>query len=283
MVNRSPLRYPGGKSRLTNFITSIIKDNCMVGGTYVEPFAGGSGVALNLLMEKTVDNIVINDKDRSIYAFWYAILNHQKEFITKIIDTDITIDEWNKQREIQQKKETSSLFDLGFSTFFLNRCNRSGIIKAGVIGGIKQSGKWKIDARFNKPALIDKIKNIYNKRKNIRICNFDAISLINTIIPKLNQENTLIYFDPPYYEKGQQLYMNFFEHDDHVCLANKIKEMSYKWIVSYDDVKPIKKMYDDYKDITYLLRYTAGSKRHGSEIIFISDNLKTNSNTPLAS
>ena len=145
-MNRSPLRYPGGKSRITNFVAKLIKDNNITGGCYVEPFAGGAGVALNLLLDGIVDRIFINDKDRSIYAFWDSAINHTERFICRLESVNVTIEEWKKQREIQLNKENANLFDLGFSTFFLNRTNRSGIIMAGVIGGISQTGKWKIDA-----------------------------------------------------------------------------------------------------------------------------------------
>ena len=161
MQNNTPLRYPGGKSRITGFISKIIKDNNIVDGNYVEPFAGGCGVALNLLLTGIVKDIYINDKDRSIYAFWYSILNNCDEFIEKINSVDISVEEWKKQQEIQKNKENCDLFELGFSTFFLNRTNRSGIIKGGIIGGLQQKGPWKLDVRFNKKKLVEKIANIW--------------------------------------------------------------------------------------------------------------------------
>ena len=158
--NYSPLRYPGGKSRLIDFIKSIIDQNSLKGGTYIEPFSGGAAIALALAIDGYMERIVINDYDRSIYAFWYSILHHTDAFIDKIRNTSLSIEEWHIQRAIQQNKQNVNLFDLGFSTFFLNRTNRSGVLKAGVIGGLNQTGSYKIDARYNKEQLTERIQLI---------------------------------------------------------------------------------------------------------------------------
>lgn len=281
-MNNSPLRYPGGKSRVSKFIAQLIKDNNIENGCYVEPFAGGSGVALNLLFSDIVNNIYINDKDPAIYAFWYSILNFTENFIDKINSTDVTIDEWYKQRDIQQRADVD-IFSLGFSTFFLNRTNRSGIIKGGVIGGIEQSGKWKIDVRFNKKNLIKKIQHIADNKDRIHIYNMDVIEFLNKEVSKLDEKKTFIYLDPPYYKKGKQLYMNFFNHEDHVKLHNVVSKLSYLWLVSYDNRDEIKNIYNHSPELTieYNLRYTAGQKCSGQEIMFASNKLVFNKINPI--
>ncbi len=153
----SPLRYPGGKTKIAPFIKELFYENNLVGMDYVEPYAGGAGAALTLLFEEYVSTITINDYDRSIYAFWHSIINNTEEFCEKISKTPIDVETWLVQKEIQKNKTNETLFSLGFSTFFLNRTNISGVIKGGVIGGKKQTGKYKIDARFNKSDLISKI------------------------------------------------------------------------------------------------------------------------------
>ena len=273
MQNNTPLRYPGGKSRITGFISKIIKDNNIVEGNYVEPFAGGCGVALNLLLDGIVNNIYINDKDRSIYAFWYSILNNCNEFIKRINTVDISVEEWKKQQDIQKNKEQCDLFELGFSTFFLNRTNRSGIIKGGIIGGLQQSGPWKLDVRFNKEKLIQKILKIEKYKEKIHLYNLDAVEFLDAVIPQLDIANTLFYLDPPYYVKGGQLYMNYFKHEDHVRIFNAVQKLKHHWLVSYDNQKEIIELYKGVKNITYLLRYTAGTKYSGSEIMFASSDL----------
>ncbi|HEO6930813.1 TPA: DNA adenine methylase, partial [Streptococcus agalactiae] len=173
MKNISPLRYPGGKSQVYDFVKELV--NLNETNTYIEPYMGGMGIALKLLVNNDVKQIMVNDYDRSIYAFWYSVLNHTNQLIDKIESTPITIEEWKKQRKIQQGKETChDLLTLGFSTLFLNRTNRSGIIKAGVIGGLKQDGNYKLDCRFNKEKTIKKIRLIASYKKQIKLYNIDA-------------------------------------------------------------------------------------------------------------
>ena len=212
--NYSPLRYPGGKSRLVVFIKSIIEQNYLKGGTYIEPFSGGAAIALALAIDGYMERIVINDYDRSIYAFWYSILHYTDAFIDKIRNTPLSLKEWHTQRIIQLDKQNTDLFDLGFSTFFLNRTNRSGILKAGVIGGLNQTGPYKIDARYNKEKLIERIRIIAQHKNKFILHNENAINLLHRY-RNISRKN-LIYLDPPYYEKGRELYVNFFMESDHI-------------------------------------------------------------------
>ncbi|MBN3662105.1 MAG: DNA adenine methylase, partial [Ornithobacterium rhinotracheale] len=186
----SPLRYPGGKNKLSAFIAKICIDN-NINGHYVEPYSGGASVALFLLIEGYVKQVTINDKDRSIYAFWYCVLNKTKQLCEKIENAQLNIDEWRKQKKIQLKKDEANLLDLGFSTFYLNRTNRSGIINAGVIGGVEQKGNYLMDCRFNKLELIKRIKLIAKYKKNIRLYNKDANELIDIIQEEANKDNII--------------------------------------------------------------------------------------------
>ena len=158
-MHLSPLRYPGGKNRIANFIAQVCVDN-RISGLYVEPYAGGASVALFLLFSNLVKRIIINDKDRSIYAFWYSVLHHTDKLCQMIIDTEVNVENWRKQKIVQSRKQYATLLELGFSTLFLNRTNRSGIISGGIIGGVDQTGEYKIDCRFNKVELIKRIRQI---------------------------------------------------------------------------------------------------------------------------
>lgn len=269
----SPLRYPGGKTKLSKSLKKIIDCNNLKGCTYIEPFAGGAGVALALLFDNYVSNIVINDLDKSIYSLWYSILNYTKEFCAKIQTVDICMDEWYLQKEVQQNKSKSTLFDLGFSTFFLNRTNRSGIIKAGVIGGKNQQGNYKMDCRFNKASLIDKIKLIATYKEKITLYNLDTEEIIKTILPQYDS-NTFIYFDPPYYIKGPKLYENYYKNEDHQKLAHLIKQdKAHSWVITYDNTKEIISTYREYRKLTYNINYSASTKKSGSEVMIFSDKL----------
>jgi DNA adenine methylase len=269
----SPLRYPGGKGKVATFIHQVYKENSLYDGVYVEPYAGGASVALSLLYNEYVRKIIINDKDRSLYAFWHSVLNDTDNLCKLIHDTDISVNSWDIQRQVQRQKNDVSLLELGFSTFFLNRCNRSGIILAGIIGGRSQEGNWKIDARFNKKKLIDRIIRVANYRSRIELHNQDAITLINDLKPVLST-NALFYLDPPYYIKGKELYMNHYGLQDHIEIGKCINEISaQKWIVSYDNVQTIRNLYIGYKQLYYHLNYTAGNRSQGKEVIIFSDNL----------
>jgi len=269
----SPLRYPGGKNRLSKFIGKICKEN-NIKGHYVEPYAGGAAVALFLLFEGYVTKITINDNDKSIYAFWYSVLNNTDRLCKLIKNTEINVDTWYKYKKIQLKKEDTSLIDLGFSTLFLNRTNHSGIINGGVIGGLKQNGNNKMNCRFDKEELIKKIKLIAKHKNNIEIYKLDALKLIKKIQKESQKTSTIFYFDPPYYLKGESLYMNFYEHDDHVRVSEEIKKIKNQlWIVSYDNNKQIKKMYKGFKKIEYQLFHSAHHAKKSSEVIFFSKNL----------
>ncbi len=270
MVIYSPLRYPGGKRKLVPYVKKLIKENSLYDCVYVEPYAGGASVALSLLIDGYVSKIVINDIDRSIFAFWYSIFNETEEFCRLIGKTQVNLTTWRKQREKQKFKDKLSLLELGFSTFFLNRTNYSGVIKGGVIGGMKQKGKWKINARYNKAELIARIKEIAQYRNSVELYNVDASKIIDTIKKRFNNR-ILIYFDPPYYNKGKNLYLNYYTDRDHQALFNQIEKLqNLNWLLTYDNVPEIKKLYSNYKQITYTLRYTANKSTIGQEVLILS-------------
>ena len=269
----SPLRYPGGKNKLASFIALLcIKNN--IGGHYVEPYAGGASVALNLLLDGYVKEITINDLDRSIYAFWYSILTNTEKFCKKIKNTSVTLNNWKKLKKTLLNKEKASLFELGFATFFLNRTNRSGIINGGIIGGVEQKGEYKIDCRFNKDKLINRIIFIALHKKNIHLSMMDALDLIEKVQRNKEDDDVIYYFDPPYYEKGPSLYMNFYKHDDHARVSKAIKKIKKaRWIGSYDSVVERKRLYSGCKSKEYILLHTAYRCKEGKEILFFSKNL----------
>lgn len=268
----SPLRYPGGKGKISTFFSELFEANNLVGGTYVEPYVGGGSIALFLLMNDIVRRIVINDKDRSLFAFWHSIKNHPDELCKLIHDTPITMDVWYEQRNIQRSKDQVDLLTLGFSTFFLNRTNRSGIIKGGVIGGLNQTGNYLIDARYKKEHLISRINDIADYVDRIELYNLDAVELVDTLAGQL-EENSLFYFDPPYYVKGQGLYMNYYNDFDHHNIYDTIAQMRrYKWIVTYDKVPFIYNLYSKFRMYEYSLNYSAATVGKGEEYIVFSNN-----------
>lgn len=266
----SPLRYPGGKGRLAQFIADTMEESELVGEEYVEVYAGGAGVAITLLLLDYAKKIHINDLNRSVHAFWRSVIDEPEALCRRINDTPVTMDEWYRQRTIQLDQDASSL-DLGFSTFFLNRTNRSGILLGGVIGGKNQSGQWKIDARYNKSDLVSRIDAIAHNSHRISLYNLDAAKLIRDILPTIS-EKAFIYLDPPYRKKGAALYENNYKDNDHREIAELVQEhIANPWLVSYDNDPFIADIYKNSPQMTFDLYYSAGSRYKGSELIVHSD------------
>lgn len=272
-VFSTPLRYPGGKGKFSFFIKSIFEENQLLDGHYMEPYAGGAGIALELLFHEYASIIHINDFDPAVYAFWKVAVDQTDELCKLINDTPVTMENWHRQRQILSHIDQHSLAEAAFATFFLNRTNRSGILKAGVIGGQEQAGKWKLDVRFNKTDLIRRIQLIGRFRNRIKVYNLDAVELLTTIAPTL-PEKSLIYLDPPYYVKGSGLYRNFYTHDDHVQIAKVLETVTKPWLVSYDNVPEIQSIYRQFRQDSYLLSYTAQEKRMGAEVMIYGPNIK---------
>lgn len=269
----TPLRYPGGKASLGQYMRQVFVENNLQDGIYVEPYAGGAGIALELLMTGYAEEIWLNDLDPAIYAFWNASLNHTDELIELIKTVRLSIRQWKKQREVfLASLEKKNPLPLGFATLFLNRTNRSGILNGGVIGGLSQTGDWGIDARFNREELAARINRIGQYRHRIRLFNEDAEDFIS----KLKLPNrSLIYADPPYFQRGQRLYRNHYDKDDHARIARLIqRKLSYRWIVSYDDTPEIACLYKKRRKIRYTLHYSAQTKRRGGELMLFCDALR---------
>lgn len=277
----SPLRYPGGKGKLTPLVRYLIEKVNTENPVYIEPFAGGAGVALELLLEGTVETIVINDYDKAIASFWKAILNEPNRFVDMIYNVPVTVNEWKRQKEIYLSSPNRYSFELGFATFFLNRTNRSGIIKGGIIGGANQEGKWKIDARFNKDELIKRILRISEFKKNIVVYNKDAISLIKNYMPKYGPD-AFAYFDPPYFEKGKALYKNYYDYLDHRCIEKHIREyVDCNWIITYDNVPEIWSIYKEFLIKEFSINYSAADKRKASELMIFKNSMLCPTNEEL--
>lgn len=257
---------------MVDYLKCLMEVNNLCDGTYIEPYAGGASVALSLLFCEYASRVKINDIDRSIYAFWHSVLNETDDLCRLIADTSVTMDQWYLQREIQTHKQEVGLLELGFSTFFLNRSNRSGILSGGVIGGKNQDGNYKIDARYNKLDLIHRIESVAEYADRIELTSIDAVDLIKRYNRTL-AEKTLVYLDPPYYVKGRDLYLNYYNDDDHRDIANAIKNYKGKWIISYDSVNFISELYKEYRQKEYYLSYSAGNPAKGKEIMVYSDGL----------
>jgi DNA adenine methylase len=272
LIHFTPLRYPGGKGKLAAYIKSFMKENRLLDGEYVEPYAGGAAIALELLFHEYVSRIHINDVSRPVYAFWKSVLHHTEQLCKLVTDTPLTVRTWDRQKRALQNAANEDDVALGFATFFLNRTNRSGILNGGIIGGRDQIGPWKIDARYNAPELVHRIQAIAGLKNRIRLTRQDALKFLKAGITRW-PEKTLIYLDPPYYVKGRDLYYDFYEPKDHERVANFVMAniMRQHWIVSYDNVKAIRELYRGSRHLIYGIGYSARSSTQGSEVMFFCD------------
>lgn len=269
----SPLRYPGGKTKLSNIVGGLMEKNSPK-GIYVEPFAGGAGLAFKFLFSHLAEDIVLNDIDYHVYCFWKACVDYCDGLCELIDSTVVDIKSWKIQKEIFETPERGKILETGFATFFLNRCNVSGIIKGGPIGGIDQSGPYKIDARFNKEDLKKKIRWIGSQKDHICLYNLDASKFLRNELRAFPYDKTFIYIDPPYIKKGPLLYENSFTEQDHISLSLTIKDIRYKWILTYDDHPLVYQMYSGYSQEPIVLNYSTGNSKKGNEILVLGHDVR---------
>ncbi|MCL5048255.1 MAG: DNA adenine methylase [Firmicutes bacterium] len=264
----SPLRYPGGKSKIYEKVRNLIVANGYESRTYVEPFAGGFGIGISLLCEDVVKAAILNDYDPHIYHFWYSVLNETDNLLKLIADTPITIEERMKQKLNYLNADADMLSD-GFATLFLNRVNFSGIIKGGPIGGLAQTGTYKIDCRFNKADISGKIETIAKLKNKIKLYNEDAGDLIKTDLVKMKAP-MFLNIDPPYVIKGSQLYTNFFMEKNHRKLQELIiqhLDEEFPWIITYDDCQLVRELYQCLHMEEYEITHNAGGSVQGKEVV----------------
>lgn len=270
----SPLRYPGGKSCLYDLVSLILRKNQLEHGHYVEPYAGGCGLALELLYSGHVSDIHINDLDYSIWAFWHCVLNRTEDLVELVQNTPVTIEEWHHQKAIYDTSNKRNVLSLAFATFFLNRTNRSGIIKgAGIIGGYAQTGNYKIDCRFNREDLIRRIQRVAKYRNRIHLTNLDAIPFMKKMQESLPSD-AFFCIDPPYFIKGSSLYANHYGPDEHKAVADIVTQLKQPWIVTYDYTQEIKSLYSSRRQFLFDINYSIQTKRVSSELLIVSKGLR---------
>jgi DNA adenine methylase len=267
----SPLRYPGGKSALYVPLRSLVRANGLTSGTYVEPYAGGAGAALALLVTGQVQRIVINDLDPAIYAFWHAVVRETAAFSHLVDGAALDLREWSRQREIYLTAAKDDYLQLGFATFYLNRTNRSGALNGGVIGGKKQVGRYKIDARFNKTTLMERVRLIGIHSNRISVSNMDGLSVIEQFA---DDSQAFVYADPPYFDRSSSLYLNAFTEENHVALAATLNNLPHlNWLLTYDNVTRVHELYAERRRDVISLSYSAHRVLKASEVIVYSDAL----------
>lgn len=272
MPYHTPLRYPGGKRRLTAVVQWLIEENGLAGAEYIEPYAGGAAVALGLLREGKVSKIHLNDLSRPVYAFWHSVFHQTEQLCAAIEAVQVTMDEWYRQRAVFDQQENASLLDLGTSTFFLNRTNRSGILSGGVLGGKNQTGKYLLDCRFNKRDLLQRIRAVASHRDQVCLYQLDAAAFCRDILGASDAEG-FVFLDPPYITNGEGLYLNDYDLDGHRHLAREIQGLNQFWICTYDFGAKDAGLFAGHRRVEYRLPYMAQGRHRGYEVMFLSHRL----------
>lgn len=293
-ASNSPLRYPGGKGKISSFVGNVLSDNG-IDGTYVEPFAGGAGVAINLLLADKVRNIIINDLDDGVYSFWKTVLTDPDYILRriKLVPFDyakpserfLPADYARYWANVKKRFDFNHYQDYrqkGFDFFMLNRMNVSGIVKGGPIGGHSQNGRYNISARFNKKTLCHRIERIYQLGDRITLTNLEASHFCSLIADGkyCDTGNSLIFLDPPYYEQGRNLYSSFATDRIHSLIAERLtSESKWKWILTYDEAPQINNLYppDKVMKYEYEIAYSANKRGRYAEYLFTSPTLRVNS------
>ncbi|QIG44173.1 DNA adenine methylase [Nocardioides anomalus] len=267
----SPLRYPGGKSALYPRLRELIRNNGLAGCTYVEPYAGGAGAALSLLATGQVGRIVINDFDPAIAAFWTTLVNNPDLMIKRIQKVRLDVREWKRQKAIYMAANEADMAELGFATFYLNRTNRSGVLNGGPIGGLDQTGNYKIDARFNRDGLQERVRIISLYADKITVSSRDGLDVIREAT---RRADTFVYADPPYFEKAGSLYLNAFKAANHEALAKIMNGRAKKnWVLTYDNVPQVSALYGARRRVEFGLHYSAHRVTKATEVMVFSDPL----------
>jgi DNA adenine methylase len=268
MRSVSPFRYPGGKAFLYKYLLSRLERIPNKPRHYAEPFCGGAGAAVILLKLDVVSQIHLNDADPKVYSAWKYIVEEPERFAAEILKTPVDLETWHLCRATIEST-TEPTFKLGFATFFLNRTSRSGIvIGAGPIGGYDQRGNWKIDARFNREALAERVLWLGSMRDRIKLTHEDALTFLSRSAERLPIQQTLFFVDPPYVTAGGRLYLNAMDEGKHVALSDLLQSGALpQWVLTYDDHPLIRDLYSNQKVQDLAVTYSLQNKRKEREVL----------------
>jgi DNA adenine methylase len=234
---RSPFRYPGGKTWLIPTVRKWLRQEKPV-EHLIEPFAGGGIVSLTAAFESLAKQITMVEIDEEVAAVWEVILNSKNEWLAnKIVNFELTYENVNKELTNQEKETT----DIAFCTILKNRIFHGGIIAKGS-GMIKNGENGKgIASSWYAKTLADRIRAINLVKNKIDFLQADAFKIIEE---NSRDKHVFFFIDPPYTIAGKRLYTHFeIDHEKLFYLASRIEG---KFMLTYDDSEEIRKLAHKY-------------------------------------
>ncbi len=264
-------RYPGGKNKLKKIIIKKILPYINNKTQYREVFFGGGSICLDMIKDNTIDNIWINDKDIGIACLWTSLISHHQILKEKIIHFTPSVDKFYNIRDelLQLKTQPSDIIDIGFKKLAIHQLSFSGLgtKSGGPLGGKEQKSAYKIDCRWSPDYICKKIDKIHNLLNNIKIYKGSCTNLDFEHIINDNHCNSVLYLDPPYYIKGNELYQYGFTQEDHIRLSNLLYNTKHKWVLSYDDCEEIQELYQWANIQQISASYTISGSRQKTELL----------------
>jgi DNA adenine methylase len=246
--HRSLLRYPGGKAKLLKpLLFELLRHNRTY--EYREPFFGGGAVGLGYLAaDPNARKVWLNDRDVGIASLWTAVMWYPGDLKDRIKAFQPSPEAFFKIREILRAVTATAsrndIVEVGFNKLAIHRISYSGLgtMAGGPLGGRKQTSVT-IGSRWNPSQLCSVIDALHTRLAGCDVRHASCTSFDFAHVIQDDSYPSIIYLDPPYYGKGNELYQFGFTYADHVRLAELLKASKHCWVLSYDDCPEIRELY----------------------------------------
>lgn len=270
----SPLRYPGGKAFLAPYVARTLEHNGIRPDVFVEPFAGGASVSLQMVTQDLVDSIALYDLDPMVSGFWWTVFNRHKYLVEKVKEEVVSVEKW---RELKEQKINGHCTN-GWKCLFLNRTSFSGILNesSGPIGGHSQASDYKVDCRYYGDTILRRLKSLWDIRDRVFDVGSQSYECTLRYYEKRRTLAPFYYLDPPFFYKADKLYNFYFGQDDHDAFVTRVANLSSPWLLSYDycpeTVALMRRHGLSYKILPVTYNAAANSKSQKRELV--SSNLE---------
>jgi DNA adenine methylase len=235
---RSPFRYPGGKTWLVPYIRKWLASLGPRPNEFVEPFAGGGIVSLTVAFEQLARHVTMAELDDDVAAVWQTVLGQHGVWLAqRIIDFDLT----PENVEEILAKPARSVRDRAFQTIVMNRVNRGGILAPGA-GRIKNGENGKgMRSRWYPQTLQRRILDITKIRERVTFESGDGLKVLQRF---LRRRDTAVFLDPPYTAGGKRAGSRLYFHStiDHEALFDLAGKLCGDFLMTYDDAPEVRSL-----------------------------------------